>query len=89
MVENPYEPPRQSRKPLTRSKRNIGCAANLFALSLPMLVTGTLWTFGGWRPHYAHIVVPMGIVTLILAVAFIGLGIRFCLQRPSGESNSH
>ena len=88
MVENPYESPRQSGASVNRSRGNIGCAIILFTISLPMLVGGTLWTLGGSRPHHAHIVVPMGVVTLIIAVAFIGFGIRFCLQPQTDESES-
>ena len=52
----------------------------LIIASIPMFVVGGIWAMGGSRPHHAAIVVPLGLATLALAVAMVGLASYFLLN---------
>ena len=80
MKQNPYESPRDSSPARPRLGRNIGCATILFVASIPILWLGGIWALGGSRPHRAAFAVPLGLVTISLAVAMIGLGAHFLLN---------
>ncbi|MDB2687755.1 hypothetical protein N9Y42_11150, partial [Mariniblastus sp.] len=71
--------------PLRESRMNIGRAIVLFLVSVPALLIGTIWTFGGSRPHLAKIVVPAGIATLALALTLIVCAVRICLKSNSSR----
>ena len=86
MNDNPYQSSDGKHKSVTsdipadRTWMRRGFAVVLFFMSAPMLLIGSAWAVGGSRPHYAHIVIPLGIVTLLTALTMIGIGVHLCFR---------
>ncbi|QEG21629.1 hypothetical protein MFFC18_14870 [Mariniblastus fucicola] len=80
MTDNPFKAPPEKAKPKSVSRTGIGCAAGLFLASLPTLFIGTTWALGGSRAHLSHLVVPLGLGMLVLAVTMTTIAVRIWLK---------
>ena len=78
MENNPYRTPNGTPNPAPQRKSRVGCAIPLFLAASPLLLIGSVWLTGGSRPHYSHIVIPLGACVLAAAATMIGVGIWFC-----------